>query len=63
MKKYISTNAQNNCIGTNTKLAILRIENTLVPMYNVVTNKTTEQTAKGENEVAKAYQRHQRNTE
>lgn len=50
-------------ISTNIKLCILRIENVLVPMYNIVTNKTTEQTAKGENEVAKAYRRHQRNTD
>lgn len=41
--KCIGTNTQNNGIGTNTNLSIMRIENTLVPMYNEITNKTTEQ--------------------
>jgi len=49
-------------ISTNTKSCILRIENVLVPMYNIVTNKTTEQTAKSENDVAQAYRRHQHNS-
>lgn len=39
------------------------IYNSMGTCYYIVTNKTTEQTAKGENEVAKAYRRHQRNTD
>lgn len=60
---HISVLLHKNSTFFRVHLVIMSIYKVHEWMYNIITNKTTEQTAKGENEVAKAYRRHQRNTD